>query len=361
MTILSRCQRYDFRRISIDTIADRMRELMDAEHVQIEERALRYIAKAADGSMRDGLSLLDQCIAFHLGQELTYDKVLDVLGAVDTEVFSRLFRSLLATDALKCITILEEIVMQGRELVQFVSDFAWYMRNLMLAKSTDEIEDVIDVSSENLARLKEEAEMADMETIMRYIRIFSELSNQVRYASQKRILIELALIKMCRPAMETSQDAILDRIRQLEDKMEHASFLPEGMTPDMLMTSQPGAPAVKKARPELPKAIPEEVEKIVKSWPSIVGDADNPMKTYLKTARLSLGGDNRLMVVLPDGLASDYFQQNEENREALKRLLGDFSGKDVDVNFQSVKSEREFEDSFVDISKILNMEVEVED
>lgn len=361
VTILSRCQRYDFRRISIDTIADRMRELMDAEHVQIEERALRYIAKAADGSMRDGLSLLDQCIAFHLGQELTYDKVLDVLGAVDTEVFSRLFRSLLAADALKCITILEEIVMQGRELVQFVSDFAWYMRNLMLAKSTDEIEDVIDVSSENLARLKEEAEMADMETIMRYIRIFSELSNQVRYASQKRILIELALIKMCRPAMETSQDAILDRIRQLEDKMEHASFLPEEMTPDMFMTSQPGAPAVKKARPELPKAIPEEVEKIVKSWPSIVGDADNPMKTYLKTARLSLGGDNRLMVVLPDGLASDYFQQNEENREALKRLLGDFSGKDVDVNFQSVKSEREFEDSFVDISKILNMEVEVED
>lgn len=361
VTILSRCQRYDFRRISIDTIADRMRELMDAEHVQIEERALRYIAKAADGSMRDGLSLLDQCIAFHLGQELTYDKVLDVLGAVDTEVFSRLFRSLLAADALKCITILEEIVMQGRELVQFVSDFAWYMRNLMLAKSTEEIEDVIDVSSENLARLKEEAEMADMETIMRYIRIFSELSNQVRYASQKRILIELALIKMCRPAMETSQDAILDRIRQLEDKAEHASFLPEGMTPDMFMTSQPGAPAVKKARPELPKAIPEEVEKIVKSWPSIVGDADNPMKTYLKMARLSLGGDNRLMVVLPDGLASDYFQQNEENREALKRLLGDFSGKDVDVNFQSVKSEREFEDSFVDISKILNMEVEVED
>lgn len=189
VTILSRCQRYDFRRISIDTIADRMRELMDAEHVQIEERALRYIAKAADGSMRDGLSLLDQCIAFHLGQELTYDKVLDVLGAVDTEVFSRLFRSLLAADALKCITILEEIVMQGRELVQFVSDFAWYMRNLMLAKSTDEIEDVIDVSSENLARLKEEAEMADMETIMRYIRIFP--SFPIRYGMLPRSVFSL--------------------------------------------------------------------------------------------------------------------------------------------------------------------------
>ena len=92
ITILSRCQRYDFKRITIDTIADRMRELVQAESVQVEDKALRYIAKAADGSMRDALSLLDQCIAFHLGQELTYDKVLDVLGAVDTEVFSRLLQ-----------------------------------------------------------------------------------------------------------------------------------------------------------------------------------------------------------------------------------------------------------------------------
>ena len=71
ITILSRCQRYDFRRITIDTIAGRMRDLMEAEQVQIEDKALRYVAKMADGSMRDGLSLLDQCIAFHLGQELT--------------------------------------------------------------------------------------------------------------------------------------------------------------------------------------------------------------------------------------------------------------------------------------------------
>ena len=92
ITILSRCQRYDFKRISIDTITDRMKELMDTEQVQVEDRALRYIAKVADGSMRDALSLLDQCIAFHLGKELTYDMTLDVLGAVDTEVFSRLLR-----------------------------------------------------------------------------------------------------------------------------------------------------------------------------------------------------------------------------------------------------------------------------
>ncbi|MDE7430282.1 MAG: DNA polymerase III subunit gamma/tau, partial [Lachnospiraceae bacterium] len=154
ITILSRCQRYDFRRITIETIVERLRELMEQEQVQVEEKALRYVAKNADGSMRDALSLLDQCIAFHFGQELTYDKALDVLGAVDTEVFSRLLRHVLQQDVTGCIGLLEEIVMQGRELTQFVTDFTWYLRNLLLLKSSDDIEDIIDVSSDNLLRLK---------------------------------------------------------------------------------------------------------------------------------------------------------------------------------------------------------------
>ncbi|MCI5501454.1 MAG: DNA polymerase III subunit gamma/tau, partial [Lachnospiraceae bacterium] len=95
ITILSRCQRYDFKRISIDTIADRLMELMKKEEIEVEEKAIRYVAKAADGSMRDALSLLDQCIAFYLGQKLTYENVLEVLGAVDQEIFSRLTRSVI--------------------------------------------------------------------------------------------------------------------------------------------------------------------------------------------------------------------------------------------------------------------------
>ena len=202
ITILSRCQRYDFRRISIDTITARLRELMDAEQVTVEDRALRYIAKAGDGSMRDALSLLDQCIAFYLGQELTYDKVLDTLGAVDTEIFSRLLRQILDKNITGAIQTVETLVIEGRELGQFVTDFTWYLRNLMLVQSSDDMEDVLDISSENLALLKEEASMVDADILMRYIRIFSELGSQIKYASQKRILIEIAVIKLCKPEME---------------------------------------------------------------------------------------------------------------------------------------------------------------
>ena len=132
ITILSRCQKYDFRRISIETISDRLMDLLQQEGVEAEEKAVRYVAKAGDGSMRDALSLLDQCIAFYLGEPLTYDHVLEVLGAVDTEVFSRLLRSILANNVVQAIELLEELIVQGRELGQFVTDFVWYLRNLLL-------------------------------------------------------------------------------------------------------------------------------------------------------------------------------------------------------------------------------------
>lgn len=220
ITILSRCQRYDFKRISIDTIAGRLAELTQAEQIDVDDRALRYVARAADGSMRDALSLLDQCVAFHFGEKLTYDNVLEVLGAVDNRVFGKLFQAVLASDTKACIREIEEMITQGRDLSQLVNDFVWYMRNLLIAKTTDEPGDMLDMSEENLAVLKEEAAGVDTETLMRYIRIFSELSGQLRYASQKRILVEIAFIKLTTPSMEQNLDSILQRITLLEQKMQ---------------------------------------------------------------------------------------------------------------------------------------------
>ena len=370
ITILSRCQRYDFKRISIDTIVGRMQELIAAEQVQVEEKALRYIAKTADGSMRDALSLLDQCIAFNLGQELTYDKTLDVLGAVDTEVFSRLLRCVLDRNVTGCVELLEEIVMQGREMTQFVTDFTWYLRNLMLVQASDNLEDVIDMSSDNLARLKEEAALADADRVVRYIRIFSELAGQIKYAAQKRVMVEIALIKLCRPDMEATRDSLLDRIRQVEDQLKNGVVIQDG-TGRSATGVQGGVGSAGGdgngsgtggyTRPQLPEAIPDDIKAIVAKWSSIIANADNPMRTYLKSAQLSLGGENQLLVVLEDGIATDYFQQSPEHKELLERMLQDFSGKEVAVNIRTVRDDRDFEDHYVDLSQVIHMEIEEED
>ena len=356
ITILSRCQRYDFKRITIETIADRLRELMEKEQVQVEEKALRYIAKTADGSMRDALSLLDQCIAFHFGEELTYDKVLDVLGAVDTEVFARLIELIQSHDITGCISLLEDVVMQGRELTQFVTDITGYLRNLLLVKTSDsDIEDVIDVSSDNLVRLKSEAEAMDAEEIMRYIRIFSELSGQIKYATQKRILIEMTLIKLCKPAMETTNDAVVARVKDLEEKIEKGVVQAAPVAIQSTQTVTVSAPKV-----ELPKAIPDDIKQIVSNWHGIVAETSQPLKTHLKNARLSLGGDNRLMIVVEDGLAYDYLT-DEENHKHVEDMISNFLQKEVSVQVQSIAQGSQFEDSYVDLSKVINMEIEIED
>lgn len=220
ITILSRCQRYDFHRITADVIADRLMELMSEEHVEAEEKALRYVARMADGSMRDALSLLDQCIAFYLGKKLTYENVLEVLGTVDISVYARLLDSILANDVTEVIGIVGKVVEQGRELSQFITDFIWYLRNLLLAGKGDASMEALEVSAEQLSLMQEKAAQVEEETVIRYIRILSDLLNQIRFSTSKRVLAEVALIKMCRPQMETDLSSVLERMRMLEASLE---------------------------------------------------------------------------------------------------------------------------------------------
>ena len=309
ITILSRCQRYDFKRISIDTIAGRLAELTQAEQIDVDDRALRYVARAADGSMRDALSLLDQCVAFHFGEKLTYDNVLEVLGAVDNRVFSKLFQAVLASDTKACIREIEEMIIQGRDLSQLVNDFVWYMRNLLIAKTTDEPGDMLDMSEENLAVLKEEAAGVDTETLMRYIRIFSELSGQLRYASQKRILVEIAFIKLTTPSMEQNLDSILQRITLLEQKMQE---MPDNLQKLASLAPAAGQAASSKTAvvetPPEPKTVPlppaqyEDLMLMRKEWGRIAS-----LSQLVGSIRLSLpktsvepAGEGCLCIVCTD-------------------------------------------------------------
>ena len=334
ITILSRCQRYDFHRITIDTIAARLDELLKVEGVEAEEKAVRYVAKAGDGSMRDALSLLDQCIAFYLGQELTYDKVLEVLGAVDTEVFSKLLRKVIRGDVTGSIHILEELIVGGRELSQFVGDFTWYMRNLLLVKTSENPEEAIDVSSDNMKLLKEESTMLDVETLMRYIRIFSDLSNQIRYATQKRVLVEIALIKLCRPAMETNLDSVLDRLRVLEQRMDERPvqqvIVQQGSGK---MPAETGAVQEPPGNKPRAKAAPEDLQKIVAGWRVITGQTTGMFKQMLQKSvpkYNSETGEPVLYVEFQDFLGQSYVD-NPEAKKELQDIITAQTGKTVEI------------------------------
>ena len=350
ITIMSRCQRYDFHRISIDTIAARMTELMSTEGIEVEEKAIRYVAKAADGSMRDGLSLLDQCIAFYMGQKLTYDNVLKVLGAIDTEVFSRLLRNIIDGKITDAISLLEEIVVQGRDLNQFVVDFTWYLRNLLLLQTSDDMEDVLEMSSENLALLKEEAKMVDAEVLMRYIQVLSELSNDIKYASQKRVLIEIALIKLCKPQMQSDVTSIVNRIDNLEKMMEDGIPM-QMVSPSVAATG--ATPVTPIEKEPLPDAMPEEIEEMSRNWDRILGKLSPYLKAYVKEANnRTVNNQNQFVLIfdVPEGsesMAGDFAssaQSIAEIEQVIEEQIGKHVNVKVDINRTGVNSAKKYTD-----------------
>lgn len=315
ITVLSRCQRYDFRRITVDTIADRLKELTDAEGMAVEDRALRYVAKAGDGSMRDALSLLDQCAAFHYGETLTYENVLDVLGAVDNRVFRELFGALRNGQTKECILRLEEMVIQGRELSQFVADFIWFLRNLLILKTADEAEELLDMSEDNLKQLREDAALADENVLMRYIRAFSEVLNQIRFAAQKRVLVELAFIRLTKPEMEQSMDAVLERLERLERQMEEGipaapwpgNMAGDGSQPALPQAVQPQAQSLESREAEprtvtLPKAQLEDLNLIRNEWGKIVREMGMSIRPSFRETVVEPAGDSCLCIVFNDAM-----------------------------------------------------------
>ena len=335
-------------------------DLMQIEQVPVEERAIHYIAKAADGSMRDALSLLDQCIAFYLGQELTYDKVLETLGAVDTEIFSRLLREILAKNVTEAIKVIDEMVIEGRELGQFVTDFTWYLRNLMLVQSSDHMEDILDISTENLVLLKEEAEMVDTEILMRYIRIFSELGSQIKYANQKRILIEIAVIKLCKPEMEKDYTSLLDRVDSLEKKLEQGVMIAPQSARQGNERVEAGGTEEKKA--ELPKAIPDDIRQIVGSWSGIISQMSGITKTYLKMATPSLGQGDTLLLLFEDANAYSYISENRAGcQDDFKEAIAERVGKEVELLVQLNDTGRPNDTVAPDLRQIIQFDIEEED
>ncbi len=361
ITILSRCQRYDFHRISIDTIASQLKDLSSKEGVEAEDKAIRYIAKTADGSMRDALSLLDQCTAFYLGEELTYDKVLDVLGAVDTEVFRRILDAVIAKDVRGALSVIEEVCVLGRELGWFINEWIWYMRNLLIVSRISDCEDMIEMSADNIRMLKEQSEKVTDDELVRYIRILSELSSKIRYAAQKRILVEVEVIKMCRPQMENDYESLLDRIRQLEALAEQGAYnnpgnageTPAGQTPT---PEQP----VKPARKIYPSALKEDVKMVASKWQEIIGGMDPALYGIVRGMTLSVSGDGGSLVLASPDESFTGIMQNEKNYNVLKEAINDYIGKEVQINVIHISEQEEKSGVYPNLERLINSGIKVD-
>ncbi|MDU4938072.1 MAG: DNA polymerase III subunit gamma/tau [Clostridium sp.] len=219
ITILSRCQRFDFKRISKSDISDRLRKIVGAQGVLADEKSLELISRVSDGAMRDALSILDQAIAMGDGS-VNYDSVVGMLGLVTNEYLFNITSAVIERNIQKAMNIIEEVVYAGKDINLFIKDLTGHFRNLLMAKVTNNPEEVLDMSMENINLIKEQGSRIRVEEIMRDIRILQEAEGNAKISKQARIYLELATIKMCKIEYDTSSEVILARINRLEEAIK---------------------------------------------------------------------------------------------------------------------------------------------
>ncbi len=232
ITIKSRCQRFDFHRISIETITDRLEEVVAKEGEKATRDALSYIARAADGSMRDALSILDECMAASIGKELDRDSVLGTVGAVKVDIYFSLLDAILKNDAETVLNIINDTVWEGKDLTKFADDFTWFLRNMLFMKLSPGIASELDLTTENVNRMKAVGGEISADVLSRYLGIMQEVCSSIRKSSLQRVTFEMAMIKLMHPETDVDVAALLRRIDVLEKRLAEGGFAGGVFDPD---------------------------------------------------------------------------------------------------------------------------------
>lgn len=215
ITILSRCQKFDFKRINNEDIFLRLRKIIDILGVYAEDKSLKLISRICDGAMRDALSILDQAISMS-ENKVEYENIVKMLGLMSNDDLITLTNFIIDKNIEGAVKTINDAVSSGKDVNLFIKDFTKHMRDLMMVKVTENPEEVLSMSIENISILKSQSEKLRVEEIMRYIKILQDTEENSKYSKQARIYLELAIIKMCKLEYDTSQEIILSRLNKME-------------------------------------------------------------------------------------------------------------------------------------------------
>jgi DNA polymerase-3 subunit gamma/tau len=223
ITILSRCQRFDFKRIKQKEISNRLKKIADAQNMNYEQKSLDLISRVCDGAMRDALSILDQAIAMGENQ-IKYEDLVSILGLVTNEYLFDITDAVIDRNVEKAMVIIDKLVYSGKDMQLFIKDLIAHFRNLLMVKVINNPEEVLDMSLENIQMVKEQGRKIRVEEIMRAIRILQDAETNSKASKQSRLYLELAIIKMCKIEYDTSNEVIVSRINQLEEVLKNGKI-----------------------------------------------------------------------------------------------------------------------------------------
>lgn len=222
-TILSRCQRFDFKRVTVSDMSERMKKICDEENIEVEDKALNLIARNAQGALRDALSILDQCISFG-GNKIEYKDVVELLGTVNIEQLFEMSQFIINQDTKNSLQALNEFVIWGKDIRNLINDLIDHFRNLMVCKVSTELDEIISLPEETIDKLKAQADNVDVNDIIRVLNILSVTQDSMKSSSNPRVLAEVTMMKIAQPMFDESKEALIKRIENLEKKIESGNI-----------------------------------------------------------------------------------------------------------------------------------------
>jgi len=355
LTILSRCQRFDFRRIKSKDIAKKLAEIAQDEGLEIGEGLLFQIAQASEGSMRDGISVLDQLISLG-GKKVTQEDLQAILGIVPQETFFELTKAIGENNTKGALNIISHIIDQGYDIRHFATDLLEHFRNLLMLRINEE---VVDLPKDLRERLKEFKERFDQDRLLRMVEVVSQAREEMKRSERVRLILEMAVVKLTKSESTVSVDEILRKIGSIEERLgiiPAQEELPIEEAPTHLRGGfggqEEGAPAEKgRNEASYPPASARheraglELGGIKDAWGEVIKEIK---KDSALTGAFLMEGEP---IALKDDLLTIGFNEDfkfhkeqieeKENRELIQKALNKVFGKDFTIECRLTNIPRE--------------------
>lgn len=332
-TILSRCQRFDFKRVSYEEIVNRMEYICKTIGTDYDKNALYFIASNSQGSMRDAISMLDQAIAF-CDERLEYDGVVQMLGAVSRENLKKISESLLNNQTSKALIFLDEIASYGRDLAQFLKDLIRYFRDLMICKTSSENEAIIELAKEEIQILKELVKQHSLSKIIQILKNLSNIESEIKYSTHPRMILEMNFIKITNPKADDSLEGILSRLENLENGQ--VSVVGTTFSQDKKLDNEKNAKAIAPnacLTPEMKEKIQLKKETLKelmdKVYKKLKQDKKIPIGALLKDAKIDLKS-NQIQIIYDDNFTF-HQQALEKDKIYLTQIFQSFIKQNISI------------------------------
>lgn len=344
-TILSRCQKFDFKRIKTVDLIKNMNKICGELNIPVEERALKLIARNSDGSMRDCLSLLDQCISYKEG-ELKHEDVLDILGIANTELLFSLVDNIMGKDLENALFKIDEIIQDGKDINQFIKDLIFHFRNLLIVKTSNNPMEIMDIDEETVEKYIVQVKDMSVDYILKVLDILNTSEAQAKWATQPRIILEMAIIKIVKIE---ERMALEERVKKLEEIIKGGEIpivkANETKTVEKTITKSKPKKIIEEPKRE-PEPEPEPIvddgvelpfETIKNNWENIlqvVRDSRASTHGLLREGEPISFSNNKLEIGFKDGYGFHKEAiSKDENKELVEKIISNYFNKNISINF----------------------------